>query len=257
MLHAIIMAGGTGTRFWPASRNDSPKQLLQLVGERDDDPSDARSARQAGAERAAAGGHESAAGRGRAEAVAGAAGSGSRRRAVQARHGTVHRAGGPAGEPRRSGRDHGRDAGRPCDSAGGEVSGGDRTGGRTGRGVAGPDRHVWHSAEVSGGDLWVHPSRRAAIRRPGLVHASYRVQQFKEKPDAATAAKYLASGEYYWNSGIFVWRASTILDALRERQPEMLEHLEAIVAAWDTPQARRRSSIASSPRSSRSRSTTP
>src|SRR5262245_1811062 len=33
MLHAIIMAGGTGTRFWPASRNDAPKQLLRLVGE--------------------------------------------------------------------------------------------------------------------------------------------------------------------------------------------------------------------------------
>src|SRR5215208_866083 len=32
MLHAIVMAGGTGTRFWPASRNDAPKQLLQLVG---------------------------------------------------------------------------------------------------------------------------------------------------------------------------------------------------------------------------------
>ncbi len=32
MLHAIIMAGGTGTRFWPASRNDSPKQMLELVG---------------------------------------------------------------------------------------------------------------------------------------------------------------------------------------------------------------------------------
>jgi mannose-1-phosphate guanylyltransferase len=62
------------------------------------------------------------------------------------------------------------------------------------------------------------------------------VKQFKEKPDAATAAKYLASGEYYWNSGIFVWRASTILDALCARQPEMLKHLEAIVAAWDTPQ---------------------
>src|SRR4051812_31995525 len=33
MLHSVIMAGGTGTRFWPASRNDAPKQLLQLVGE--------------------------------------------------------------------------------------------------------------------------------------------------------------------------------------------------------------------------------
>jgi mannose-1-phosphate guanylyltransferase len=33
MLHAIIMAGGTGTRFWPASRHGLPKQLLQLVGD--------------------------------------------------------------------------------------------------------------------------------------------------------------------------------------------------------------------------------
>lgn len=33
MLHAVIMAGGTGTRFWPASRNDAPKQLLRLVGD--------------------------------------------------------------------------------------------------------------------------------------------------------------------------------------------------------------------------------
>jgi mannose-1-phosphate guanylyltransferase len=62
------------------------------------------------------------------------------------------------------------------------------------------------------------------------------VQRFKEKPNAQAAKEYLASGEYYWNSGIFVWRAATILDSLRERQPEMLRHLEAIVDAWDTPQ---------------------
>ena len=34
MLHAVIMAGGSGTRFWPESRGARPKQLLQLVGER-------------------------------------------------------------------------------------------------------------------------------------------------------------------------------------------------------------------------------
>src|SRR5260370_42302065 len=77
---------------------------------------------------------------------------------------------------------------------------------------------------------------RGEGRRSGLAAASYRVKQFQEKPDAATAAKYLASGEYYWNSGIFVWRASTILDALRARQPEMLKHLETIVAAGGTPE---------------------
>ena len=56
----------------------------------------------------------------------------------------------------------------------------------------------------------------------------YRVKQFREKPQADVAAEYLASGNFYWNSGIFVWRASTIIDALRERQPEMYAHLQAI-----------------------------
>jgi mannose-1-phosphate guanylyltransferase len=65
---------------------------------------------------------------------------------------------------------------------------------------------------------------------------AFAVAQFKEKPTIATAADYIASGEYYWNSGIFVWTAKTILDALRERQPKMLAHLKKIVAAWGTPQ---------------------
>jgi mannose-1-phosphate guanylyltransferase len=65
---------------------------------------------------------------------------------------------------------------------------------------------------------------------------AYRVQKFKEKPDAATAKKYLESGEYYWNSGIFVWRAATILGALRQRQPEMLDRLEKIVSVWGSSQ---------------------
>lgn len=64
---------------------------------------------------------------------------------------------------------------------------------------------------------------------------AYRVVQFREKPDTETAKQYLANGNYYWNSGIFVWRAKTILDALRQRQPEMIEHLQTIVAAWGTP----------------------
>lgn len=62
----------------------------------------------------------------------------------------------------------------------------------------------------------------------------YRVRQFKEKPSAEVAREYLASGEYYWNSGIFTWRAGTILDALRERQPQMMQHLERIAAAAGT-----------------------
>ena len=56
--------------------------------------------------------------------------------------------------------------------------------------------------------------------------AVYRVKQFREKPKADVAREYLAAGTFYWNSGIFVWKAATILQALEERQPEMVEHLK-------------------------------
>jgi mannose-1-phosphate guanylyltransferase len=61
------------------------------------------------------------------------------------------------------------------------------------------------------------------------------VKRFREKPNAATAADYVNSGDYYWNSGIFIWKAKTILAALAERQPEMLAHLKQIGDAWGTP----------------------
>jgi len=52
----------------------------------------------------------------------------------------------------------------------------------------------------------------------GFPDAS-QVAAFREKPDAATAAQYVASGRYWWNSGMFVWRAATLLDQLRQLQP--------------------------------------
>jgi len=70
----------------------------------------------------------------------------------------------------------------------------------------------------------------------GEVPSVYRVRQFREKPDAQTAAKYVESGNYYWNSGIFVWKARTILAALAQHQPQMYGRLRRIAAAADTPQ---------------------
>jgi mannose-1-phosphate guanylyltransferase len=58
---------------------------------------------------------------------------------------------------------------------------------------------------------------------------------FREKPDRATAEAYLASGEYLWNSGMFVWRAATVLDALAEHLPESADGLRRIVAALPGP----------------------
>ena len=48
------------------------------------------------------------------------------------------------------------------------------------------------------------------------------VQRFVEKPDAATAAHYLASGEYFWNSGMFAFRASRYLEELQRTRPQMV-----------------------------------
>ncbi|MGM9136429.1 sugar phosphate nucleotidyltransferase, partial [Campylobacter jejuni] len=48
---------------------------------------------------------------------------------------------------------------------------------------------------------------------PTEVAGAAEAASFREKPDRATAEAYLASGEYVWNSGMFVWRARTVLDA--------------------------------------------
>ena len=63
---------------------------------------------------------------------------------------------------------------------------------------------------------------------------AFRVQSFREKPDAATAQTYLDGGDFYWNCGIFTWRAAAILDALAEYEPNTRARLETIAAAVGT-----------------------
>ncbi len=63
----------------------------------------------------------------------------------------------------------------------------------------------------------------------------YSVAAFKEKPDLSTARDYVTDGRYYWNSGMFVWKAGTILKNLTDFVPETAEPLRRIAAAWDTP----------------------
>jgi mannose-1-phosphate guanylyltransferase len=64
---------------------------------------------------------------------------------------------------------------------------------------------------------------------------AYRVQAFKEKPDKPMADRYVESGRYYWNSGMFVWRADTVLNELAADLPESHAGLTQIADAWDTP----------------------
>lgn len=58
----------------------------------------------------------------------------------------------------------------------------------------------------------------------------YEVDRFTEKPDSVTAERFLKEGGYYWNSGMFVWRASVILAEIRQHLPEVYEVIQTIVA---------------------------
>jgi len=61
--------------------------------------------------------------------------------------------------------------------------------------------------------------------------AHYHINSFREKPDEATAKGYVSSGRYLWNAGMFVWTADTVLDALKRYLPE---HVTELGAAVDT-----------------------
>ena len=63
----------------------------------------------------------------------------------------------------------------------------------------------------------------------------YRVDSFREKPDLETARQYVASGSYLWNSGMFAWKTSTYLNAVRKYLPEAGKIAETLGAACDTP----------------------
>jgi mannose-1-phosphate guanylyltransferase len=69
-------------------------------------------------------------------------------------------------------------------------------------------------------------------RLPSVVPTA--VQQFREKPSLEVAQSFVRSGEYLWNSGIFVWRAKTILDAIRRYAGEIMGPIDKIVAAAGT-----------------------
>ncbi len=234
MLHAIVMAGGSGTRFWPASRAALPKQLLPLAGDRTllEDTA-ARLDGLVPAERIMV-------------VTSARLLEAARRQLPQVPES------GLVGEPCK------RDT-APC----------------IGLAALLVSRHDPDATmAVMPSDHVIRPSEsfQAAIRqaaalveaRPGRLvtfgirptypaegfgyiqqgepltvgpgtAAAHTVARFREKPPASVAREYLAAGTYLWNAGIFVWKAKTILAALAERQPEMLERLARIAAAWDTP----------------------
>ncbi|MBC7589555.1 MAG: NTP transferase domain-containing protein [Salinibacterium sp.] len=75
----------------------------------------------------------------------------------------------------------------------------------------------------------------AALQIEGAPNAVM-VESFVEKPDLATAERYLADGVHLWNGGMFISRADVLLAQLGESQPELLAGLTELAEAWDTPQ---------------------
>jgi mannose-1-phosphate guanylyltransferase/mannose-6-phosphate isomerase len=67
------------------------------------------------------------------------------------------------------------------------------------------------------------------IRRSDAVDGGFRLDRFVEKPDAATAASHVAAGDYYWNSGMFLFRADVYLDLLGRHAPVMASAVQGAV----------------------------
>lgn len=234
MLHAMIMAGGGGTRFWPRSRQARPKQFLNVVGE--------RTLLQQALDRI--------------EACL-----------VPPERSWIITGKDYIDETKRQLSD------LPADHIVGEPCGRD-TAPCIGLGAAliyreDPDavmlvtpadhiiepvqefRRAVHVAEQMANE---HPSAIITFGIPptfpstgyGYIQQGdqlaqrqgisvYRVARFVEKPKREVAEQYLATGQYAWNSGIFVWKAATVLAALREHRPTLYDGIQRIADAWNTP----------------------
>jgi mannose-1-phosphate guanylyltransferase len=87
--------------------------------------------------------------------------------------------------------------------------------------------------------LGIRPNRAETgygyIEAGGLYQGdALNVRRFTEKPNAERAAEFVAAGNYFWNSGMFLWSAQTLADALREHLPKTAALLEEIAATYGT-----------------------
>ena len=73
---------------------------------------------------------------------------------------------------------------------------------------------------------YIERGQQLAAQAAGIP--AFHVARFREKPKRDQAEQFLAAGNFYWNSGIFVWKAKTVLAALAAHEPNMAEHLTAI-----------------------------
>ena len=232
MLHAVIMAGGAGTRFWPLSRAATPKQLLDLAG--------GRTMIQATVDRL----------RGLVPAERTLVVT--NRQLVEPIQQQLPELGSNQiiGEPCK------RDTAPCIGLAANLLSNVDPDATL----VVMPSDHLIQPAEkfqqavtaavalvnerperivtfgirpTYAAESFGYIERGEALPGPGV--SAFKVSRFREKPARRIAEEYFAAGNFLWNSGIFVWKARTILAALERNEPEMFAHLQAIAAAEGKP----------------------
>ena len=71
-----------------------------------------------------------------------------------------------------------------------------------------------------------------SLRNKGI----FRVDSFREKPDLATAEEYIKQNNYFWNAGIFIWNVNTIVNAFRLYQPKLAKIFESMLPSYGTPE---------------------
>ncbi len=233
MLHAMIMAGGGGTRFWPRSRTKRPKQFLSFSGD--------RTLLQGTVDRVAAQIPPE-----RTWIVTGEAYVAETCKQLPELPSTN-----VIGEP------EGRDT-APCVGLGAAIIG--KVDPNATIAVMPADhviepvqefRRALHAAEqfvtdspdklITFGIRPTFPSTGYGYIQRGEDAGSRQnvsaanVVKFAEKPNAEAAEQFIASGEYDWNSGIFVWKPHAILNELRIRKPELHATVLRIAETWGTP----------------------
>ena len=232
MLHAMIMAGGGGTRFWPRSRSARPKQFLAFSGD--------RTLLQGTRDRI-----EAQVPPERTWVITGGAHRGEAAKQLP-----------ELADNRIVGEPQGRDT-AACIGLGAALIAKEDPDAvmmvMPADHVIEPVQEFRRAAHAAEQLAEAHPQALITFGIPptfpstgyGYIHrgaefdkrqgvTAYKVKEFKEKPKFDAAEKYVASGEYYWNSGIFVWKVATILHELRTHKPKLMESIDRIAAAWGT-----------------------
>ncbi len=233
MRYAMIMAGGSGTRLWPLSRRDRPKQLVPFIG--------GRSLLEIAVERAHAVADPS------RTAICAAASYMDEIRRISPRTPDDLLLGEPTGRDTLSaiGLTAAVLAARDPDAvfcvltADHLIEPLDRFAECVETGFAlverDPDRLVTFSIRPTFAATGFGYVERATPIDIGAGPAAHTVARFVEKPDRPTAEQYVASGRFGWNSGMFVWRASAFLAAVERFRPDAHAGLVEIARAWGAP----------------------